>query len=152
MRMRLSCQRCNRSFKPRDGGAWDGEGITSTAARFATPSNRGLGAIEATDYKSIYGSSATFDGESIDDTAVLVKYTYYGDANFNGKVDGGDYTCIDSSFNQEHTAGNISGWFNGDFDGNGKVDGTDYALIDSAFNSQRMPHSSSPRSAAAACC
>ena len=27
---------------------------------------------------------------------VLVKYTYYGDANLDGKVDGSDYSRIDS--------------------------------------------------------
>ena len=70
------------------------------------------------------------------DTDLLVKYTYYGDANFNGKVDGNDYSRIDATFNNEHTAGNIGGWFNGDFNLDGKVDGNDYGLIDSAFNSQ----------------
>src|SRR5260221_4073016 len=76
------------------------------------------------------------DGQPIDNTAVLVKYTYYGDTDFNGKVDGADYARIDLKFNQQSTLGNISGWFNGDFDGNGKIDGADYALIDAAFNSQ----------------
>src|SRR6185295_3037688 len=95
-----------------------------------------LGAIEAADYQSIYGQDSTFDGEVLDNTAVLIKYTYYGDANFNGKVDGADYAKIDASFNQQSTLGNISGWFNGDFDYNGKIDGADYALIDAAFNSQ----------------
>jgi len=68
---------------------------------------------------------------------VLVKYTYYGDTDFNGKVDGADYARVDATFNQETTTqSNIGGWFNGDFDYNGKVDGADYALIDAAFNGQ----------------
>jgi hypothetical protein len=71
---------------------------------------------------------------------VLVKYTYYGDGNFNGQVDGSDYARIDATFNQEvSTQTDIGGWFNGDLDGNGKVDGGDYALIDAAFNSQSTP-------------
>ena len=53
---------------------------------------------------------AMFDALPTDNTAVLIKYTYYGDANFNGKVDGGDYSRIDGAFNKEHTAGNIGGW------------------------------------------
>jgi hypothetical protein len=34
-----------------------------------------LGAMEASDYQSVYGTTATCDGQSIDTTAVLVKYT-----------------------------------------------------------------------------
>src|SRR5262249_47246929 len=59
-----------------------------------------------------------------------------GDTDLNNKIDGSDYAKIDTTFNNEHSAGNIGGWSNGDFDGNGKVDGGDYALIDLNFNSQ----------------
>jgi len=87
--------------------------------------------MEASDYKSVYGQNATFDGQSIDSTAVLVKYTYYGDADFNGKVNFDDYARIDAGFGAHRT-----GWLNGDFDGNGAINFDDYALIDLAFNSQ----------------
>jgi hypothetical protein len=123
----------------RNGGQWNGFGITSTAAKNSAQHNTTLGAIEATDFKSVYGQSAMFDSEPIDNTAVLVKYTYYGDTDFNGKVDGADYARIDAKFNQQVTSGNIGGWFNGDIDYNGKIDGADYALIDAAFNSQGAP-------------
>jgi hypothetical protein len=82
------------------------------------------------------GATATFDGSAVANSHVLVKYTYYGDTDFNGKVDGADYARIDTTFNNELTQGDIAGWFNGDFDYNNKVDGADYALIDSAFNAQ----------------
>ena len=62
---------------------------------------------------------------------MLVKYTYYGDADFNGIVNFDDYSRIDAGFNNSR-----SGWLNGDFDGNGIVDFDDYALIDLAFNTQ----------------
>jgi hypothetical protein len=62
---------------------------------------------------------------------VLVKYTYYGDADFNGLVDGDDYARADNGYNT-----GLGGWFNGDADGNGWIDGDDYALIDNAFNTQ----------------
>ncbi len=120
----------------RNGGVWTGTGITSTAARNNPQHNTGLGAIEASDFKSAFGAGATFAGFSIDNTAVLIKYTYYGDTDLNGKVDGADYARIDASFNQQATQGNIAGWFNGDFDYNNKIDGADYALIDAAFNGQ----------------
>jgi hypothetical protein len=116
----------------RAGGAWTGNGITSTAAREAWPyQNTTLGAMEATDYKSVYGESATFDGEAIDNDAVLVKYTYYGDTNFNGRVNFDDYVRIDNGFNTHR-----AGWLNGDFDGNGRIDFDDYVLLDLAFNTQ----------------
>jgi len=119
----------------RNGGLWDGNGITSTTAKNNAAHNTTLGAMEATDYKSL--GNVTFDSQPIDNSAVLIKYTWYGDSNFNGKVDGADYSQLDAKFNQEvSTMTNIGGWFNGDFDGNGKIDGADYSLIDGAFNSQ----------------
>src|SRR5687767_3903361 len=70
-------------------------------------------------------------GETIDTSAVLVKYTYYGDTNFNGVVNFDDYSRTDAGFNFGR-----SGWLNGDFDGNGSVNFDDYSLIDLAFNTQ----------------
>jgi hypothetical protein len=87
--------------------------------------------MEATEFKAIYGAAATFDGQAIDNTAVLVKYTYYGDADFNGRVNFDDYVRTDNGFNNH-----LSHWVNGDFDGNGAVNFDDYVLIDLAFNTQ----------------
>jgi len=115
----------------RANGAWTGTGLTSSGARNNPQHNTTLAAMEATDYQSIYGASATFDGELIDSTAVLVKYTYYGDADFNGRVNFDDYVRTDNGFNNHR-----SGWLNGDFDGNSSVNFDDYVLIDLAFNSQ----------------
>jgi hypothetical protein len=116
----------------RAGGAWNGSfGITSFAARENVQHSTTLGAMEATDYKSIYGAGATFDGQAIDNTAVLVKYTWYGDTDFNGKVNFDDYVRTDGGFNNHRT-----GWINGDSDGNGQINFDDYVLIDLAFNTQ----------------
>ena len=115
----------------RSGGTWSGAGITSTAAKGANPKNTTLGVMEASDFKSIYGPDALFAGEAIDSSAVLVKYTYYGDADFNGVVNFDDYSRTDAGFNFGRT-----GWLNGDFDGNGTVNFDDYSLIDLAFNTQ----------------
>jgi hypothetical protein len=70
-----------------------------------------------------------FDGTGPDATEVLVKYTYYGDANPDGSVDGSDYTLIENGFNNH-----VTGWQNGDFNSDGELDGSDYTLIDNAFN------------------
>jgi hypothetical protein len=90
--------------------------------------------MEASEFKSIYGPAATFAGQAIDTTAVVVKYTYYGDADFNGVVNFDDYSRADAGFNFGR-----SGWLNGDFDGNGSVNFDDYSLIDLAFNTQGSP-------------
>jgi hypothetical protein len=118
----------------RANGSWTGNGLTSSAARQNPQHNTTLGAIESADFKAIYGSAALFSGEPIDATAVLVKYTYYGDSDFNGRVNFDDYVRTDNGFNQHKT-----GWLNGDFDGNGVVNFDDYVLIDLAFNTQSTP-------------
>jgi hypothetical protein len=115
----------------RAGGAWTGNGITSTAAKTRVPKNTTLGVLEASQFKALYGAGATFSGRTIDTTAVLVKYTYYGDADFNGTVNFDDYSHTDLGF-----ALGRFGWFNGDYDGNGVVNFDDYSLLDLAFNSQ----------------
>jgi hypothetical protein len=115
----------------RNGGAWDGFGITSSSAAADPIHNTTLGLIEGSAYHAIFGASALFEGEAIDDTSVLVKYTYYGDSDLNGVVNFDDYSRIDTGFNN-----NLSGWINGDFDLNGVINFDDYALIDLAFNTQ----------------
>jgi uncharacterized delta-60 repeat protein len=121
----------DRIVTARAGGNWTGAGITSTSARNHPNANTMLGVMEAVDFKSAHGAGATFDGEALDDTAVLVKYTYYGDADFNGSVDGDDYARIDNGYNFA-----LSGWFNGDADLSGAIDADDYALLDNALNTQ----------------
>jgi len=112
--------------------------LTASAAANDTTRLTALGVIVNDDGM---GSSnplyTTFDGIPTVDGDILVKYTYYGDANLDGKVDGSDYSRIDSNYLSEQTTGSsISGWFNGDFNYDGVVNGSDYTLIDNAFNSQ----------------
>jgi exoribonuclease II len=87
--------------------------------------------MQGSDWRAIRGASALFAGQSVDDTSVLVRYTYYGDTDFNGKVNFDDYVRTDTGFNNH-----LSGWVNGDFDLNGVINFDDYVLIDLAFNTQ----------------
>jgi hypothetical protein len=73
----------------------------------------------------------SFEGSPVLATDVLIKYTWYGDANLDGKVDGSDYSRIDSGF-----LAHATGWANGDFNYDNTVNGSDYTLIDNAFNTQ----------------
>src|SRR5205823_4656108 len=75
--------------------------------------------------------SQSFDGFAVADSDVLVKYTWYGDTDFNGRVNFDDYVRTDNGFNNH-----LTGWLNGDFDLNGVVNFDDYVLIDLAFNTQ----------------
>jgi hypothetical protein len=70
-----------------------------------------------------------FDGLNTTTADMLVKYTYNGDADLNGVINGADYQQIDNGFGQH-----LTGWFNGDFNYDGVIDGTDYSLIDNTFN------------------
>jgi fibronectin-binding autotransporter adhesin len=127
-----------------NNGAWNGTtGITSSAAAADSTHLTAVG-ILVNDNGSglpLYGASGTiaaaFEGIAPSDGDVLLKYTYYGDTNLDGKVDGSDYSRIDASFLSEQTnGGSISGWSNGDFNYDGVINGSDYTLIDNAFNTQ----------------
>jgi hypothetical protein len=74
---------------------------------------------------------ASFAGEPVGINDILVKYTYNGDADLNGKIDADDYFQVDNGFAQK-----LTGYRNGDFDYNGIVDADDYFLIDRAFAGQ----------------
>ncbi len=116
-----------------DSGRWDGPGLASSAAAADPAHLTALGVIPNT----AGGAAAvypTFDGVSAAASAVLVRFTTYGDANLDGSVDLADYTRIDAGFVSAATAAPLAGWANGDFDYDGVVDGSDYTLIDSTFN------------------
>ena len=113
----------------RHSGAWDQPGLTSSAARSNTNHSTTLGVLNGGEYIGL--GSSTFNGFTVAASDVLVKYTYYGDTDFNGKVNFDDYVRTDNGFNNH-----LTGWLNGDFDANGAVNFDDYVLIDLAFNTQ----------------
>jgi hypothetical protein len=130
------------------GGAnWNGAGgITSSIAASDTSHLTAVGVILNNQSGSpLYGNgtaSPTFAGTAPGPGDVLVKFTYFGDANLDGIVDGSDYSLIDAGYlsNQPGFAGAVlTGWYNGDFNYDGVVDGSDYALMDNAFNNQGAP-------------
>jgi autotransporter-associated beta strand protein len=113
-----------------------GTGILSSTASADPTHLTTLGVIPNTVNGStpLYGSGAPmglFEGMSPGLNDVLIKLTYYGDTNLDGKVDGTDYSQIDFGYLHHST-----GWYNGDFNYDGVIDGSDYALIDNSFNQQ----------------
>jgi hypothetical protein len=119
-----------------NNGKWNGQGIISSVAAADSTHLTAVGAIVNSDPSGnpLYGNGTAlglFDGDSPAASSVLIRYTYYGDANLDGTVDGSDYSLIDNGF-----LNHLSGWYNGDFNYDGVVDGSDYTLIDNAFNMQ----------------
>jgi hypothetical protein len=107
--------------------------IFSSAARADTTHLTALGIMQnSTDGTPVgpvmYNS---FDNLTVVDTDVILKYTYWGDTNLDGRVDAADYSRIDNGYLRQ-----LSGWNNGDFNDDGAVNGSDYTLIDNAFNTQ----------------
>jgi hypothetical protein len=121
-----------------NNGKWNGEGIASSAAAADTTHLTALGVIlnDNGSGTPLYGTGGTiaptFDGSALPgDGDILVKYTYYGDANLSGAVDASDYSLIDNGY-----LNHLTGWYNGDFNYDGVVNGSDYTLIDNAYNMQ----------------
>jgi len=106
------------------GGAWNGAGIDSSSA--AADPNTALGWARATDLFNSF--PAIFSGQSVNNTALLVRYTTQGDANLDGTTDTLDFNLMVSNFG---TTGQR--WFSGDFNYDGSVDTVDFNSLVSAF-------------------
>jgi hypothetical protein len=118
-------------------GVWNGSGgITSSAAANDSSHLTAVGVIlnNDGDGNPLYGAGGllgTFGNDNPGANDVLARYTYFGDANLDGKVDGSDYARIDNG-----VLNGLTGWYNGDFNYDGIIDGSDYTLVDNAFNTQ----------------
>jgi hypothetical protein len=107
-------------------------GIKSTSASGAL---KYLAIAEAKDVLNIPpNGSSSFDDESVDASCVLIKFTYGGDANFDGKLNVDDYGRIDTNIGL-----GTRFWYNGDFNYDGKVNVDDYGIIDSNIGIQGPP-------------
>jgi hypothetical protein len=107
---------------------WSGTGLRSSAAATNASRLTALGVL-------LNGSAyTTFGGQSVSPTDILVKYTYFGDADLSGVIDGADYARLDNGFNNS-----LSRWGNGDFTYGGNAASIDYAIIDNTYNLQGTP-------------
>ena len=119
---------------------WNGNGIVTSDARAIGTSNRtSLGIAEASQVLGIAGAqTAIFAGQVVDATAVLVKFTWGGDATLEGKINIDDYGRIDSNIS---SSGSVFGWYNGDFNYDGAINIDDYGIIDGNISNQGNPFS-----------
>jgi hypothetical protein len=67
---------------------WQGTGLTSSWAAYDPAGATGLGIIE--NHQGGSNAYSTFLGESVGSSSILIRYTHDGDANLDGKVDGGE--------------------------------------------------------------
>lgn len=117
-----------------DGALWSGPGITSSTAAADLSQTTALGVIPNNDGtgSAIY---TTFSGVAADLNDILVKFTYFGDADLNGIVDTGQ--DFDLYLMGLTSGGSLGGWLYGDFDYNGVVDsGQDFDLYLAGLSAQ----------------
>jgi parallel beta-helix repeat protein len=110
-------------------GTWAGaHGITSSAAALQDGGDGqetvGLGF-------GLYGqmqfAPATFDGIKPDATDLLIKFTYTGDMNLDGKIDNQDVVIMAGFYDAGASLDNP--YFNGDLNGDGKIDNKDVTIL-----------------------
>jgi hypothetical protein len=120
----------------RDGGDWNGLGLRSSAAHLAYVAH---GNTEITGLALAWNpllpvAVAMLNGASVDGSAVVVKYTYAGDADLDGKITIDDYLALEDGFLFQ-----AAGYSAGAFDYHATVDGADFAIIDAAYQAQNQP-------------
>jgi hypothetical protein len=128
------------------GGTWTGSGITSStaaAANQAANDSRSLGYAENATLP--LGAYATFRGQPVDNTSLLIAYTRTGDANLDGMVDNNDVAIVGANYAPGLPKAR---WDLGDFDYNGFVDNDDITLLGAFYNPTTVPIiSAAPRPA-----
>jgi T5SS/PEP-CTERM-associated repeat protein len=122
-------------------GAWDQGGLTTSEDH----AGQNAGVLSGTTTIGVATASQVLFIEPTDTTVVwgqtvtgattIAMYTYAGDLNFDGLVDGADYGVIDNSVQFPGT----DGYANGDFNYDGVIDGADYGVIDNTIQLQGAP-------------
>src|SRR5205823_1539496 len=72
--------------------------------------------------------AADWNGQSIGANAIIGKYTFFGDMDFDGQVTPGDYGILDANFGTIPPLG--IAWIHGDADLDGQVTPGDYGILD----------------------
>jgi fibronectin-binding autotransporter adhesin len=101
-----------------DHGNWDGPGIGSSATSLTAGTTIGYALNSA-----LSVPFTIFDGQSVDSSAILVKYTWFGDLNLDGIVNSSDLTAMAPAGTTNAT------WTQGDFNYDGVVNADDFALF-----------------------
>ena len=122
-------------------GAWDQPGVKTSepnAGQNAGPLSGTTTIGVATGEQIIFiGPTETgvFAGQTITGATTIAMYTYAGDVNFDGVVDGADYGTLDNWIQFPGT----DGYANGDVNYDGVIDGADYGVLDNTIQLQGAP-------------
>ena len=108
----------------RGDGTWNGSGLTTSM----TDATIGVLTTLAVATASEIGAGPTWLGRTVAGDDALVMYTWGGDADLNGELNGDDYFFLDSNILQ---SGSVFGFHNGDFNYDGELNGDDYFILDS---------------------
>jgi hypothetical protein len=108
-------------------GLWNGTGIRSSSAM--ARSDMAIGYAEASD---LFGTfPATFNGEPVDATSIVIRMALKGDANLDGHVNLSDFNRFAVAFGQSGR-----GWSRGDFNYDNLVNLADFNILASTFGQQ----------------
>jgi hypothetical protein len=110
-----------------NGGSWNGIGVTSSSAAATSGSAHKTALCYA-----IAGSVCitVFNGQAVNPSDVLVRYTYMGDANLDGKVNALDFNALASNFGA--ATGKL--WYQADFNYDGTTNTIDFNALAINFN------------------
>ena len=113
-----------------NNGAWNGHGIISSVA--VTNRQVRVGFAEATD---LFGTfPASFAGQTVDDTSLLLHDTLIADANLDGRVDTLDFNALAGNFGAADQR-----WSQGDFNYDGVVNTLDFNALAGEFGKTLAP-------------
>ncbi len=107
-------------------GHWSG-----TTGLITSEPGMALGYMSGAEWIGYYGAGAKFDGQTVSAGDALVKYTYFGDSNFDGQSNLADFALFQNNFNG--TSGPYD-WFQGDWAYDGQVDLAGFANFQNNFN------------------
>ncbi len=113
-----------------NAGAWNGTGINSSTA--SGTGNTALGFAESSEVFASF--PANFSGQEVDETAVLIKYTLYGDANLIDGVTLQDFNRLAANFGASPRR-----WVHGDFDFDTTVNLPDFNRLAGNFGLMILP-------------
>ena len=116
--------------KGRGDGTWNGtSGMTTSQTDATTGVFTSLAVGTGAELRGL-GPTDTelFAGQTVNGNSTVVMYTYGGDADMDGDLDGDDYFYLDSNVLQSET---VFGWHQGDFNYDGRLNGDDYFILDS---------------------
>jgi len=108
-----------------NNGSWNGYALGSSSARTQSTS------LHRTALRYAGASSigvSTFDGQPVAGASVLIRYTYSGDANLDGKVNALDFNALASNFGSSGKT-----WSQGDYNYDGMINTLDFNVMASNF-------------------